>query len=187
MSSQDFILFALQITLMLTFAVVFGQAMRKLGQPAVLGEMIGGIVLVAAIVGAGWTVEWLVETDREAIETSLDQTATALEHNDVNEVLSHIAPEAAEVRERLAALLPSITIEQAKVRDLDVQVQTNTDPKTARAQLRGIIHGRDKGGQMPYDTFMRRFSVRLRQDKDKWLITDYEELPMELPGGQKLP
>lgn len=52
MSSQDFILFALQITVMLAFAVVFGQGMRKLGQPAVLGEMLGGIVLGPTIFGA---------------------------------------------------------------------------------------------------------------------------------------
>ena len=38
--------------LMLAFAVLFGQGMRKLGQPAVLGEMIGGIVLGPTIFGA---------------------------------------------------------------------------------------------------------------------------------------
>ena len=144
------------------------------------GAVIGGIVLVAAIVGAGWMVEWLIETDREAIETSLENTATALEHNDLQEVLSHVASDATDVRERLTAILPQANIEQAKIRDLEVQVQANTDPKTARAQLRGIIHGRDKSGQMPYDTFMRRFSVRLRQEAGgKWVITDYEELPQQ--------
>ena len=139
--------------------------------------VIGGIVLVAAIVGAGWAVEWLVVTDREAVEARLNDTARALEHNDLNEVLSHVATDATEVRERLSAILPSANIEQAKIRDLEIQVQANTDPKTARAQLRGIIHGRDRAGQMPHDTFMRRFSVRLRQEQDKWVITDYEELP----------
>lgn len=52
MSSHDFILFALQITLMLACAVLCGQAMRRLGQPAVLGEMLGGIIIGPTIFGA---------------------------------------------------------------------------------------------------------------------------------------
>src|SRR5512134_2689949 len=36
---------------MLGFALFFGQVMRRLKQPAVLGEMIGGIVLGPTIVG----------------------------------------------------------------------------------------------------------------------------------------
>ncbi len=45
MSSHDFVLFALQIAAMLAWRLMCGQIMRKLGQPAVLGEMIGGIIL----------------------------------------------------------------------------------------------------------------------------------------------
>src|SRR5215217_7005963 len=52
MSSSDFVLFALQIAVMLACAVCFGELMRKLGQPAVLGEMIGGIILGPTIFGA---------------------------------------------------------------------------------------------------------------------------------------
>jgi Kef-type K+ transport system membrane component KefB len=52
MSSQDFVLFALQITLMLACAVILGQIMRRFGQPVVLGEMIGGIILGPTIFGA---------------------------------------------------------------------------------------------------------------------------------------
>lgn len=51
MNSPDFVLFALQMTTMLACAVFFGQLMRKLGQPAVLGEMIGGIFLGPTLLG----------------------------------------------------------------------------------------------------------------------------------------
>jgi hypothetical protein len=51
MNSQDFVKFALQITVMVGFAVVFGQLMRRVKQPAVLGEMIGGIGLGPTIFG----------------------------------------------------------------------------------------------------------------------------------------
>lgn len=52
MSSQDFARFGLQIALMLLTAMVFGQGMLKLKQPAVLGEMIGGIILGPTLLGA---------------------------------------------------------------------------------------------------------------------------------------
>jgi Kef-type K+ transport system membrane component KefB len=51
MNSQDFIKFALQLTTMLAVALFFGQVMRRFKQPAVLGEMIGGILLGPTLVG----------------------------------------------------------------------------------------------------------------------------------------
>ena len=52
MSSPDFVLFALQIAVMLACAVFFGNLMRHFGQPAVLGEMLGGILLGPTVFGA---------------------------------------------------------------------------------------------------------------------------------------
>jgi Kef-type K+ transport system membrane component KefB len=52
MNSSDFVLFALQIAAMLACAIVCGQLMRRVGQPAVLGEMIGGIILGPTIFSA---------------------------------------------------------------------------------------------------------------------------------------
>jgi Kef-type K+ transport system membrane component KefB len=51
MSSHEFVLFALQITVMLAAAIFFGQIMRRFRQPAVLGEMIGGVILGPTIFG----------------------------------------------------------------------------------------------------------------------------------------
>jgi Kef-type K+ transport system membrane component KefB len=51
MTSQDFVKFGLQISVMLTFALLFGQFMRRIKQPAVLGEMVGGIVLGPTVFG----------------------------------------------------------------------------------------------------------------------------------------
>ncbi len=52
MSSQDFVKLALQLATMLGFAIVFGAMMRRLKQPAVVGEMFGGIVLGPTILGS---------------------------------------------------------------------------------------------------------------------------------------
>ncbi len=51
MSSQEFVTLALQLTTMLGCAVVFGETMRRFRQPAVVGEMFGGIVLGPTILG----------------------------------------------------------------------------------------------------------------------------------------
>ena len=45
MSSTDFVKLALQLSVMLACALVFGQMLRRLRQPAVVGEMLGGILV----------------------------------------------------------------------------------------------------------------------------------------------
>lgn len=52
MNSSSFVLFALQIAAMLACAMLCGQIARRLGQPAVLGEMVGGIILGPTVFGA---------------------------------------------------------------------------------------------------------------------------------------
>jgi Kef-type K+ transport system membrane component KefB len=50
-SSSDFVRLVLQLTAMLAVAMVFGQVMRRLRQPAVVGEMFGGILLGPTVLG----------------------------------------------------------------------------------------------------------------------------------------
>lgn len=65
MNHHELILFFLQICIMLTVALVFGQVMRKLHQPAVLGELAGGILLGPTIFGAlvPHAYTWLFPTE----------------------------------------------------------------------------------------------------------------------------
>ncbi len=52
MEHHDLILFLLQVAIMLFVALGAGQVMRRLGQPAVVGELIGGILLGPTLFGA---------------------------------------------------------------------------------------------------------------------------------------
>jgi Kef-type K+ transport system membrane component KefB len=52
LSSREFVLFALQVALMLAFGLFFGQLLRRRHQPAVVGEMLAGILLGPTVVGA---------------------------------------------------------------------------------------------------------------------------------------
>jgi len=51
-NSLDFMLFCLQLILMLSFALAFGQLAKKIRQPAVFGELLGGIILGPTVFGA---------------------------------------------------------------------------------------------------------------------------------------
>ena len=51
MTSQEFAALAAQLATMLACAVVFGEIVRRLHQPAVVGEMLGGIVLGPTVLG----------------------------------------------------------------------------------------------------------------------------------------
>jgi Kef-type K+ transport system membrane component KefB len=69
MTSQDFVKFSLQISVMLGIALLFGQFMRRMRQPAVLGEMIGGIVLGPTIFGllAPGLFGWLFKSSTNVV------------------------------------------------------------------------------------------------------------------------
>ena len=64
MNANDFVKLALQLTAMLACAVFFGEVMRRFKQPAVVGEMFGGIVLGPTIFGvlAPSVYEWLFQS-----------------------------------------------------------------------------------------------------------------------------
>jgi Kef-type K+ transport system membrane component KefB len=61
MNTQDFVKLALQLTTMLGVAVLFGEILRRFRQPAVVGEMVGGILLGPTLFGwfAPSLYEWL--------------------------------------------------------------------------------------------------------------------------------
>lgn len=78
MSSQDFVKLALQITAMLGVALLFGEIMRRFKQPAVVGEMFGGIVLGPTMFGAlaPSLYDWLFLSSADV--TIVRDTATKL-------------------------------------------------------------------------------------------------------------
>lgn len=78
MNSQDFVKLALQLTTMLGCAVLFGEIMRRLRQPAVVGEMLGGIVLGPTLLGwiAPSLYQWLFLSSADV--TVVREAATKL-------------------------------------------------------------------------------------------------------------
>lgn len=78
MSSPDFVKLALQLAAMLGCALVCGEIMRRFRQPAVVGEMLGGIVLGPTILGwaAPALYQWLFLSSADV--TIVREAATKL-------------------------------------------------------------------------------------------------------------
>ena len=80
MTSADFVTLALQLGVMLVCGVVCGQVMVRLKQPAVLGEMIGGILLGPTVFGMFFPhgYDWLFPSTGLAAAGCCDSTGTCV-------------------------------------------------------------------------------------------------------------
>jgi hypothetical protein len=156
----------------LAILALLGVALFRTGQARIIGAM----VAVALLGGAGLLIEWLVVTEREEVEAALFGAAEALKRNDLDAVLSHIAPEAAGMRASVTAILPGIEVSEVKLANLKITLNRLTNPPSARAEFVGrvTVKSRQPGLAFPYDNFVRPFVVRLRRENDRWVMTEYE-------------
>lgn len=69
MNSEDFVKFALQIIVMLSISLIFGQIMRRLKQPTILGELLGGIILGVTVLGFLFpgAYSWLFQSSENVV------------------------------------------------------------------------------------------------------------------------
>lgn len=148
---------------------VLAIALVKTGRGILLAVIAG-----VGLLGAGLLiVERLVVTDKETVEDTLTAAAQALEANDPQAVQQFIDP-ASPMRNRVASEMSRVTINKATFSRLDVKFNRHTSPPTAEADFMGFINAHDRRGELPYESFAGRFTVRLRREGDRWLMTDYE-------------
>lgn len=145
------------------------------------GKILFFMGLVALVSLGGLAAEQWVVTDREQVEGTLDRARIALEANDAAGLLQLMAPEAGNLRERVNSALPRYTITAARIGGLKIDFTSTSEPKSAVAQFTARVTGRDQGGEVPYDTYVGRFTIELRQEGDRWLMYDYQE--SEVGGG----
>lgn len=156
---------------------VLAVVLLRTGRGAVLWGMIG----VAAFVLLGLLIEWLVVTEREAVEYTLDACVAAVEANDVERLLSCISPSAQQARKDARWVLGRVQVERARINDLEIKINRLTSPPTATARFQAIGTGRDRKGESPYQTFGQRVTVELRQENARWLVAGYNIEDLKLP------
>jgi hypothetical protein len=160
-------------TLILALAIVLeailAVALVRSGRVAVIGPML----VVALLGGTGLVVEYMIVTPNEQVEEALDGVARALTANSLPGVLACLAPDATELRDLAKASLPQLRFTEAKIRDLRISINRFVDPPTAKADFLGVLSVKDAHGQFPYEHYLERLSVTLRQEGNRWLLTGY--------------
>ncbi len=125
----------------------------------------------------GVALEWLIITEREEVEETLDGIAAALEANDLDAVLRYVSPQAEQTRQRAAWAMGIVTIRDVRMRNREVRINRLTSPPTAEVQFNGTLFFDLKQPQigMIRDVYLARFVVQLESDGDRWLVTDHIE------------
>ncbi len=140
------------------------------------------IVLLAAVAGVllmtslGVLAEWLVVTQREEVENTMYAVAEALESNDLDRVLAHLAPDEEKIRASAKSYLGMFHVLSARVTNMDVTIVRGANPPRARVRFQAWLHVSGSGPDIAMfkQPFKRWFVVGLRKEQDHWLLTNYE-------------
>jgi hypothetical protein len=130
-----------------------------------------GLVVVLLAVEKFWV------TPREKIVQTLHATAAAVEANDAAGVLSHISPEAGELRRAVEGILGRVKIARAKITTTpEVTLSPNRTPPQATARIRYIVDAVDAragfGGAYPCEA-----TIELSEVGGRWLIDAIDQVP----------
>jgi hypothetical protein len=158
--------------------VILAIILVKSGRAATLLPMAG--LLIVTLLGV--VIEQMVVTDAERVTDSIEEARQAVAANNVPELLKHIAPDALELRSQITQVLPKLKVEEVKVKNINVTVNSKADPATARAEFIGNITV--TGMNMTHMKVVRLFIVKLRRDGEQWVMTDAEHRDFRAGGEE---
>ena len=139
------------------------------------GSALAAMVIVFLITAGLLVVEWLVVTPREQVERLLDDVASALETNDLSQVLRYVSPDATEMRDAAERTLPEIDMREARITDRpQITVNELTVPPSAKAKFTARFDARWQKDGMPVGKPLLRFQLTLVREDDRWLLSEYE-------------
>ncbi len=148
-------------------------------------KVVLAMAAVLALVLTGLTIEQLVITDYERIQSTLEATAQAVQANDVEGVLEHIDPQATGMRQQVAGILRQARVRDAHIKDLQVHFRRLTSTPSAEAEFIGNVKGSFRSASDSGEgVVIRRFRVDLRRRDDRWLLTGYEDLGPPIGPGR---
>ncbi|QDT00128.1 hypothetical protein [Adhaeretor mobilis] len=139
---------------------------RRSGKSAVV------LALVLIATSALLTVERLVVTDREQIETALHDTMAAIAENDLQAVLDHINPQTSTVLADAKSALPLVQVNSAGASNIETKIVEGTQPLIASTYFRGMLNGTTKKRGVRIGYFDDVLVVWTKIG-DRWLIESY--------------
>jgi len=151
-------------------AMVCGVALLRTGRGIYLLALGGVILATLGFVG----LEWLVVTEVERVEETIEAGAAAFEADDLPTVLDFCAPEAEAPRHAARHALATARFTRVKITELKVSINRLTSPPSATAEVTVLVSGHPRRGG--FEEMSQPFGLRLfLQSRDgRWLVTDYE-------------
>ncbi len=150
------------------------------------GVLLWAMLGVLAVAFLSLLIERLVVTDREQIEATLHGGAAAFQANDLQRGLSYFPPEAGETREIAATIMRMVEIQTARIYDLNITIDRNAIPPTAKAVFLAYASYRDRKGDIPYTNYAEYLIVDLRKENGKWILTGHIEEKGQDPVKNKV-
>lgn len=121
--------------------------------------------------------DYLVVTDREAVQLTIRDGVAALEANDLDRVLTFLAPSAVNTRERATWALGLVRFSNIQVSDLKIQINRLTQPPTAEVRFFAVFRYefKEPTPEAIHDIYAARFKVLFEKVENRWLLTDHYE------------
>jgi len=151
---------------------VLGIILVRTGRGVIVAAMAGVLLLVLAGVG----IEWLVVTDFERVEATVEGTARALEANDIEAVLQFCSEsdEAAHTRSEARRAGRIVDFSRVKINDLKVDINHLSSPPTAEARFIVVVSAQDRGNRVGHMTRPIGMTLQLRVESGQWRICGHE-------------
>jgi hypothetical protein len=160
------------LVLGVVIALGCGSGWVKTGQRWLLAGVGAGIML--AILGI--LLDQLVVTDREKLETVIQAVAADVRAGRVEEAVSHVSANAADLRDRARSELRNFKVTGITIkRPILIKFEPSSGrPKRATAEFNIVVTGGDAGGLIENQQVPRYLIVQFVREDETWLADDYE-------------
>ncbi len=141
---------------------------------------IAGIALLS-LIPVAWIVSNYWVTDRERIRELIDETAAAVEANDIERAVQVIGKRQASLAARARAELANYEFSEARVNQIqNIKVNSSVTPMQADVELNVTVTVSSRRGQFASIRVPRRLSLRFEKqtDDDRWVVVEYDHRPV---------
>jgi hypothetical protein len=136
------------------------------------GVLLWAVVGVLVLTGGGVLVERLVVTEREQVEMALDDGIAALKSNQLDRVLTVLAPTATDTRRQVEWGYGLVEITGVSLHNIQIEVNDLTSPPTAEVGCDVVIYFRGKSNTITHDRWPGHFTMHYEKHGDRWLVVD---------------
>ncbi|MFO0905884.1 MAG: hypothetical protein U0939_22950 [Pirellulales bacterium] len=136
----------------------------------IFGSLLGLLIAVGGIL-----VERMVVTDREQIERVIYTVAADVQAGRIEEAVSHLNPDAGELRERARTELRLYRVTDIRVkRPIEMTLMPEREPTHATAEFNVVVTGGDATGTIQNQNVPRYLIVHFLKKDGRWYADEYE-------------